>query len=460
MNNEDIISILEDMTGKQNIQSSWGEDKIPAIEVHEMGHSQFNELLLAYGCDTVSSSFFKYFWESGSIHSIDDLRNGVDRFRKIAMLLYGNIIFGYKNISSKPEKEFNSLMREVEAVSKDIYEQRHKPIYRIEEISGDETRFNGYLIQGEIKKRLKDNPNDEVAKRCWRKVEEVSKTAKYNHNAYLCSDHMDIYVATSMRKPHEYVMLNEFCRHVFSPESCLVKNLKLRWFDPTQAYCEDRVEKGLSEALMLKRAKCTIYMIQESDTLGKASEMASTLAQGKTVIAYVPCVKEENKNEHKQWIKEYSERPIFEDFGQDDILRSLAETYCVDSLISDTQPGDHEFRNWYFKETNMEIDKIIENIVSCAEKVWNKRAKTLMEDHPLGIQVNLETGVANGVLVVRNPDDCAELVRRVMLNEMNFDIRTGEKGNLELREEITDCIYRVSSNDSVLVNSFWNYYLV
>jgi hypothetical protein len=50
---------------------------------------------------------------------------------------------------------------------------------------------------------------------------------------------------------------------------------------PTQAYCSDRIDKGIAEALMLKRAQCTIYLAQESDTLGKDSELASTLAQGK-----------------------------------------------------------------------------------------------------------------------------------------------------------------------------------
>src|ERR1022692_1131906 len=49
-----------------------------------------------------------------------------------------------------------------------------------------------------------------------------------------------------------------------------------------------QINKGLVEALMLKRARCTVYMVQESDTMGKDSELASTLAQGKPVIAYVP----------------------------------------------------------------------------------------------------------------------------------------------------------------------------
>src|SRR5207245_11176384 len=70
----------------------------------------------------------------------------------------------------------------------------------------------------------------------------------------------------------------------------VLAGLKLRYFDPTHAYTDNRVNKGLVESLMLKRARCTIYSVQDTDTLGKDSELAATLAQGKPVIAYVPCI--------------------------------------------------------------------------------------------------------------------------------------------------------------------------
>lgn len=43
-------------------------------------------------------------------------------------------------------------------------------------------------------------------------------------------------------------------------------------------------------------------------------------------------------------------------------------------------------------------------LYSTVEQTYNKRAKALKETHPLGIQVSLRTGVANGVLVVRTID--------------------------------------------------------
>ena len=104
-------------------------------------------------------------------------------------------------------------------------------------------------------------------------------------------DNLDIYVATSMRHRWEYEEVFDFTRDLFN--SSILTTLNLRYFDPTQSKCRTSRDKGLLEGLMLKRAHCTIYMAQETDTLGKDSELASTLAQGKPVIAYVPSIKAE-----------------------------------------------------------------------------------------------------------------------------------------------------------------------
>jgi hypothetical protein len=129
---------------------------------------------------------------------------------------------------------------------------------------------------------------------------------------YLVSDHLDVYIATSMRERHEYVAVSRFTKRLFG--SKVLRNLNVRWFDPTQAYCENRIDKGLAEALMLKRAKCTIYLAQESDTLGKDSELASTLAQGKTVIAYVPQFEEKDIDRHIDDVLTSSPRETAERF--------------------------------------------------------------------------------------------------------------------------------------------------
>ncbi len=117
-------------------------------------------------------------------------------------------------------------------------------------------------------------------------METTQQTALRNLSRYLAADHMDVYVATSMRTAPDYVSVNYFVTALFAHER--IRPLKLRYFNPTQSWVDDRVAKGLVEALMLKRASVTNYMAQKSDTFGKDSEASVALGQGKPVIVYVP----------------------------------------------------------------------------------------------------------------------------------------------------------------------------
>jgi hypothetical protein len=78
--------------------------------------------------------------------------------------------------------------------------------------------------------------------------------------------------------------------------------------------------------------------------------------------------------------------------------------------------------------------------------------------HPLALQVNLATGVANGVLLVRSVEQAARLLRCVVTRSMEFDLE--EDTELwRLRERISGCVYRVVTKDRKLSNCFWNFYL-
>jgi hypothetical protein len=188
-----------------------------------------------------------------------------------------------------------------------------------------------------------------------------------------------------MRRRHEYLEVAEFTKRLFNQPR--IKPLKLRWFDPTQAYCSDRIDKGLAEALMLKRAKCTVYLAQESDTLGKDSELASTLAQGKPVIAYVPSpTMEEVAGSVQQLSSLYSQS---EETVILDRLQTLSPTLAW---------RDAEVRRWLEEPAEMKRERALNLLVDTTIEHYNNRALTLKESHPLGVQVNLDTGVANGVL--------------------------------------------------------------
>jgi hypothetical protein len=252
-----------------------------------------------------------------------------------------------------------------------------------------------------------------------------------------------------MRARHEYANVSRFTKELFS--SAALSKLNLRWFDPTQAFCGSRIDKGLAEALMLKRAKCTIYLAQESDTLGKDSELASTLAQGKTVIAFVPTV---DQNDVERLIAD-----IVQTTKQSQVAVVLDQLRVFDPTAA---WQDVDVMLWVSAPEKADLNLVKATLLAKMREHYDKRAKMLKEDHPLGIQVNLESGVANGVLVVRTIGDCAELVKRVITRSLEFEVKDLDQQGGKfcvLREKISGCIYRLMTRDPMLTNAFWNFYL-
>lgn len=454
-----LSAILEDLTG-QRAPIAW---KTPQglLEMFNrgaagIGYSQMNELLLLLGYDRISHAFFQYLVDGGtsygpgaSITSPEHLSEGVERFRKVALLMFGNVKYAFKTLSQNDEA-LEYYLELLEPIEESDFGLRHDPVLPIEEIAGEDTYYLGYLIQGEISDRLRIDPSDRWALGAEKKRKSVVEVGMRNHEAYLASDHLDVYVATSMRAKHEYLMVNDLTRKIFRHES--LAPLKLRWFDPTQAYCLDRIDKGLSEALMLKRAKCTVYFAQESDTLGKDSELASTLAQGKPVIAFVPSVGEREIEELLATL--YS---IYPDQSERQILLDQLRVFEPNAAWK-----DGAVRSWLERVEDFDLDAGRIRLRDAIQRHYDQRAKTLRDTHPLGIQVNLGTGVANGVLVVRTIDHCAELIRRVVTKTLEFSLEEKVIDGHEyvlLKESISGCIYRVMTGDAMLTNTFWNFYL-
>jgi hypothetical protein len=458
---DSILSILADLVGES---ARYGTEFADAAQQHftrtGLGYSQLNELLLLLGHDRVTPSFFQFLvdgstecQENAVIKSIEEFRRGVDRFRKVAILNFGNVKFGFKYLSD-PRTDLTEELAGTAALGPEHFTSRHEALLPVEPIAGDKTYYLGYLVEREINDRLGKDPGDEQAKEQLRIRKEIVGKGRRNQKAYLASDHMDVYVATSMRERHEFQIVNQVVREVFGDAA--LKDLRLRVFDPTQAYCEDRIDKGLAEALMLKRAACTLYLAQESDTLGKDSELASTLAQGKPVIAYIPRVLKEDEEDYaKRLLAMLAETSPGSDEGQ--LLLGQLRAFSPALAWADTQ-----VKQWVADPQSMGLEAARKRLGEEIRKQYDKRAETLKELHPLGIQVNLQTGVANGVLVARTTCECADLIRRILTRNLQFRIEEKtQAGNryLLLREESTGSIFRVVTGDHFLTNAFWNFYL-
>jgi hypothetical protein len=238
-------------------------------------------------------------------------------------------------------------------------------------------------------------------------------------------------------------------------------------------------------------------MAQESDTLGKDSELAATLAQGKPVIAYVPRILEsreqgasgvlsaEEVREVEDWVQKFRPRPITffrkrlllleaADVLKDPVFAELCIANGLGSPTTLLEAFEEQYREFQplfslvpdqqdrFRAANEAwFERFLKLFVFAEAVNFEKRARTLRLNHPLAMQLTLKTGVANGVLVVRRLPDAAELLERLLLNDVRFEIheeRKVEDVATVLEEEISQSRYRTVTHDAVLTASFWNFF--
>lgn len=456
-----------------------------------INYEQFNELLLLLNQDRVARDFFGFFFEKDRI-SFEELRQGVIKFRGFAMLCFGNFRFAYEQLTREGQGKFKQ--DRFEAYCTELTEFRRRPPKMIEidkiernktwcvgEVSGASINKEAAVLTQESKRAEKGQGKlgvqelQQFAKtlvRISEEVEETERKALKNTDIYLTWDYMDIYVATSMRYRWEFEETYDFIEAVFG--SPRLQELNLRYFDPTQSKCRNPRDKGLIEGLMLKRARCTIYLAQESDTMGKDSELAATLAQSKPVIAYVP------KYDARRYSEKIQGYPL--DFFKKRLLILNAEGLLSDpeftgvisakvpdfeDVIDDyldalnTHRQDQPFTLWTekdaeFKRNYKDFPKVSEILAIAECYNFDRRAGLLIERHPLAIQVDLQFGVGNGVLVVRKPSECVELLCRILGSEMEFTIKHSDAGFTVLEEAISKSPFRVVTDYERLTNSFWN----
>lgn len=424
---------------KESFVDKLGQDEFWAR--HRIGFSQLNEILLALAYETITEDFFSRFFYEGrpKVAGLDRIQfeRGIETFEKIALLKYGNVKFGFKTLGRMLGAELDEELRNLGPIPESEYTGRPSPLQSITAIDPTETYFLGHVTGEEILKG-----SDEQRKT---RLKEVRQIGTANTTVYLCSDEMDVYVATSMRDIEDFYFVGTVTTRLFGkPE---LEDLKLRYFDPTRSFCDDRIEKGLVESLMLRRASCTVYCAQTTETLGKDSELAVTLAQGKPVIVYVPQI----KNNEERYLD-----------LQRDVARIYSEVYrCTYDDYYRLKLVERHARKLYEEETDIKklSGQELENkLVELDHDQFERKASLLREKHPLGIQVDLDTGVANGVLVARTLTECAHVMRQVLTNTLNVKIERDPNGTLRLVEERTGCTYRLMVSDPVLTNSFWTFY--
>ncbi len=484
--------------------------------------------------------------------NLKQIRDGVIKFRAFALLSFGNFRFAHKRLRGLTLGEIKQSLRPYSDGSDQLqryFEKRGAKVLDVAQhrISKDDTWLAGYLSSQDLRHdsilalaaTARINPTvfkrdssisdrieslgttrDEVQKKAnrftdeevamWRdqlktRVDAIDKLqtkrvrilekGRKNTDIYLSWDHMDVYVATSMRSPWEFEAVYDLVEKVFKNRA--LRKLNLRVFDPTQCYSDDRLNKSLIESLMLKRALVTIYNIQEADSLGKDSELAVTLAQTKPVIAYIPRILKESITNYARALRSRSTsffRSRYYALMADNILEREGCRELLDKVVgSSYKSAINEYtktlneyddvlkmrssavdEDAFRKERNQTFIRMSRVLAVLESVFYESRAKTFSQAHPLAIQMGLKSGVANGILVARDASQCARLLHRVLTNRLEFDIKLQVRGSelknptrqhysrnsmVCLTERISNCPYRIVTNDEKITNSFWSFYL-
>jgi len=133
------------------------QDLINRAKEKGLNYEQFNELLLLLNQDRIGRGFFKFFFEKDKI-SLDDLKEGIIKFRGYAMLRFGNFRFAYKQLIQKSENEIKEKLwpysREPSEVVKEC-KNRPQKMLEIKEIERDKTWYLGEVSGTKLERQVK-----------------------------------------------------------------------------------------------------------------------------------------------------------------------------------------------------------------------------------------------------------------------------------------------------------------
>jgi transcriptional regulator with XRE-family HTH domain len=524
-------------------------------------HAQFNSVMILYGERPTTWEFFFHYLRRDAFMSMESFSDKIRVFQSDAMRLYGNFRRAWTRMSRAVP--LSAELKPLETVPLDSYEARTQ-FTSINEIPPDRLPQLGYIAANRIKEQNRErselakylnelaNSVDKLSttralgaltgKRRRRiqsllrqfeidgielehglfsridsellraeaariipehddliQIEETQRQGLKNLAAYLTEPYLDIYVATSMREDADFISVNAFAKQLFQQEE--VRELKLRYFNPTQSWIGDRVSKGLVEALMLRRAKVTVYMAQKGDTFGKDSEASVALGQGKTVIVYVPRLYDAESHIDSQRLYQMTEKTLDQELSRLGLeveegvdQKGKARTILQAQLrqIDDATMKRIVFNHWadfdLYPELvmieNQNLQKacssflrgvrtsaspeeatdpestvkaeMADRLAAVAEG-FEKRAQTFRDIHPLSLQVIVRSGVVNGILVTRSVRSCATVLRGVLENSLETKVEVEEE-NYRLVEQETKSTLRVVSRHHLLTNAFWAQY--
>ncbi len=78
--------------------------------------------------------------------------------------------------------------------------------------------------------------------------------------------------------------------------------------------------------------------------------------------------------------------------------------------------------------------------------------------HPLSRLIDFRTGVAVGAIVTDKLEEVVSLIDRTFANTMHYRLEQKRENYFVLKEQLTNSVVRIQTDDRLLTETFWNYY--
>jgi transcriptional regulator with XRE-family HTH domain len=323
---EPISALNLDPTVIENVENEIGY-LFEQLLTPEQSLNKFNSILVFYGIKPITRSFFNRYLGSEPLNAIEKFNEAIQTYLADALRLFSSIPEAFEKLN---QEDLTEILKPLNRLKTEHYSQR-TTWDRIKIIPDEELATLGYIAAAKVEKQSQERQeivtflNEIISEKKSntfdikkygpkkrRKIDSLLRKyeSRIEHGLFspLFQPDIDLLereikrlapkeegeimaikknqaIATSMRNEADFISVNHFVINLF--ERTDIRQYKLRYFNPTQSWIEDRVAKGLVEALMLKRANVCVYMAQKEDTFGKDSEASVSLGQGKPVIVYV-----------------------------------------------------------------------------------------------------------------------------------------------------------------------------
>jgi hypothetical protein len=429
-------------------------DRLGKLGERELTRAELNQLLVLSHEAGLSDAFFRYYWlfvpehpydvtkvgpfekhwiEGHAITSLDHLEWGLRRFYTDALLYFGNVRAGYRGLRELGDQDLREFFAAQRSDTSAL--DSRGPALPLVDISKDDRylisemackSFDSSRGTSDLRDALMDAYRDHVE----HGGGPISPRALLD-GSYMQGNYGD-----------RQQQLRFAAEELLDEEIAAIEELEGRLHSVA-----DRFEAARTAAL--QNTKLYLSMVEELDVY-----VATSMRTRDDFREIATFCEEVFGSARLQELKvRYFDPTMSAAAGHED--KGLIECLMVKSakMLIYFAGGKESYGK--DAEAAMALSQGKPVIFYCDEE---QRRRFYRDVHPLSRLIDFRTGVAVGAMVATDAEEVSELIERTLTNGMEYRIEQPRPGYLRLLERLTESVVRLQTNDSLLRETFWNYY--